>query len=403
MSLKSYKTRTRTFTPGFGLILELSERLPRRYDEKRFGSGDDKGLVLVGQVVAVLGGEGIAGWKQDNKEPLRITIRPEDARKTIFDDLAKTNEESRFLLEGVTGDVSAMEARWVHGAGENRFIEEVEIVGAPHVTFENPVKDGPRSGYLRLNLDGTATTYDERLEDGTWMERVIPYTAVVERLGQALDQDLRFRVSQRVLLPSKAITVDGQEAFEVALAKFRALGMTHCIVRTFATGTTDPQKVDIQLLAWPQDAAPNGTFAGATYEMPELEETKRFAALRDGGEDTVMEVIPGYMLSLVGNPNDKTKSVKHKFVENIVKGHSDKQKSMFASQSYGPGIAIRAVNEKFEMLGLVRIVVRTDGPQYRNIFSIPTINFDAAAFKWVGGDAHIPAESGAEDGGNTND
>jgi hypothetical protein len=397
MGLADFKTRSRKYSPGYGLVLELTDELPRHYDDKTFGAADGKGLSLTGTVVDVFSNEHSTGFVPAIKSKVTVTVRPDDARRTIYDDLSKTTEGHRFLFEGVSGESDALVARWAHGAGGNRLVEYVEIVGVPHVVFENPVKtDGPKSGFLRLNLDGSPTTFDERLPDGTYVEREFDYAEMVSRLEMTLRTNGRFRVGQRALFPSLAVLVDGQEALEAALTKFRGEGMTHCVVRTFVPGTTDARNVDVQLLSWPLDIPANGNHAAKSYEMPVLVETKRFAALRDGTDEAHMEVIPGFVMNLVGNPSDPTKSNKHKFVNDIVKGHSDKQKSLFASQSYGPGISIHAVNESGETLGMTRLAIRVDGPQYRNLLSIPTEYFDASIIKFTS-DAQQPAESGAEE------
>lgn len=375
----NFSTRKAGYAAGIGVMIDLDQELPRKFDATVLGDGDAKGMALTGKVVSVLGAVDAASAPQLGTV-VSIVVRPSDSRKAIFDDLVKTNESRRFLLEGVTGDATALEARWAHGAGGNRHIRALEIAGVPHVTFENPFpKDGPRNGYLRLNLDGSATEFDERLGDGSWTTREIPYDKVVERLKLALEQDKHFRVTQRVLEPSKSIRVNNQDELVSALSRFREKGNTSCVVRTFLPDTTDPNQVDVQILNWPQDIPKSQDQEGKEYEMPVLRETKRFATLRDGAAEAVMEVIPGYEISLVGNPSDASKSVKHKFVQDIVgKGLSNSQKNLYAAQAYGPGISIRAVNENSEILGLTRLISRTEGPQYRGLMTIPSRVFPAA-------------------------
>lgn len=374
-----FKTKSSKFSQGYGILINLDKELPRKFDESTMGSGDDKGFVVTGEIVRVLGSPKVNAMPIAG-EKWSITIRPGDSRKSIFDDMAKTNEGTRFLLEGVTGDVGSMEARWVHGAGDNRDIRELEIVGVPHVTFENPIpEDGPRNGSLRLNLDGSPTTFDVRLSDGTWINRELTFDVVVERLKTALDRGLNFRVSQRVLEPSMSVLVEGQTKLEEMLKEFRGMGATSCVVRTFIPGTTDPNLVDVQVLSWPEDIEANGDRPARTYEMPVLRETKKFVALRDGEAFAQMEIIPGYEIGLVGNPSDHSKSAKHIFVQNIVdKGMSDSKKNLYASQSYGPGFSIQAVNDKGVVLGLTRLATRTEGVQYSGLMQIPTETFPEA-------------------------
>lgn len=368
-----FKTKKRGFSLGFGLVVQLAEELPRKYNEKKMGSPDAKGMPVTGKVIRVLGGLATSTLPAVG-DTVNVLIRPDDNRKVIFDDMEKTREPSRFLLERVTGDLDALEAGWVHGAGDNRCIEALEIVGAPGITFDNPYTDDPKT--LRLHLDGSATTFSTRAGDGTWVDREMPYEEVAKRLKVSVDENRYFKVSQRVLSPSYSRQVASQAELEAVLTEFRQDGQTSCIVRTFVPGTTDPGKVDVQLMDWPEDFEGDGTSPAKTFDMPVLKETKRYAALRDGDEVAIMEVIPGYMLSLVGNQSDTTKSAKHNFVADVVgKGHSDAQKGMYSAQLYGPGFSIRARNEEGTVLGLTRLCSRTEGPQYRNIATIPTPAF----------------------------
>ena len=230
---------------------------------------------------------------------------------------------------------------------------------------------------LHLHLDGSPTSYDVRETDGAFSKRELPFDEVTKRLGQAVDAGRKFKVSQRVLMPSAAALVANQHDLEHALTTFRASGYTSCVVRTFIPDTTDASQIDVQLLNWPADIPSDDNFAGATYAMPALAETPRFVALRDGEELAHMEVIPGYVLALVGNP-DVTKSTKHRFVQEVVKGLSDARKSFYATQNYGPGIAVCTVAEDGLVPGMARIALRTEGVQYRNLSTIPTPNFPKA-------------------------
>lgn len=374
-----FKTKKSMFTPGFGMVIELDKELPRKFDEKAMGGDSEKGFVVTGKIVSVLGAlQDTAAPKAG--EAVSVVIRPGDSRKAIFDDLAKTNEGTHFLLEGVTGDVDSLSARWAHGAGSNRDIRALEIVGRPQVSFENTVPDdGPKNGSLRLNLDGSPTVFDVRLGEGDWVSHELPFDVVVDRLKTVLDRGLNFRVSQRVLVPSKAVPVAGQDELEKVLSGFRKMGYTSCVARTFIPGTTDPTQVDVQVLSWPENIEGSGEKPPKVYDMPVLRDTWKFAALRDGASVAQMEVIPGYEVSLVGNPSDSSKSAKHKFVQDIVgKGLSDGQQKLYASQSYGPGISIRAVNDDGVILGLTRLATRTEGAQFRSLMQIPTQAFPDA-------------------------
>ncbi len=372
----SFQTAKR-YSAGIGLVIDLSTELPRKYDESIFGDGAAKGLTLAGQIVEVLGAHGVENAPVAGSA-VSVVVRPGDVRKVIFEDLEKTNEGFRFLLEGVSITAKGLEARWVHGAGANRQVEALQIVGAPHLSFENPIKnDGPRNGWLSLQLDGSPTVFDVRGNDGVYTSHELAFDEVVDRLKTALDRDMKFRVMQRVLLPAHSVLVAGQDALETALTKFRVAGYTACIVRSFVPGTTDARQVDVQLMSWPTDVPPDGTYAGATYEMPVLQETKRFVALRDGEDDVRMEVIPGYMLNLLGN-KDPEKSTKHRFARGVVKGLSNSQMSMYGAQGYGPAISLCAVSEDGNVTGLTRLAIRTEGPQYPNLASVPTPHFKEA-------------------------
>lgn len=373
-----FKTKSSRFVVGFGLVINLNEDLPRKYDEGRMGAADSKGYVMVGHVVSVFGALDPAAAPVVGSD-VSVTVRPGDGRKEIFDDLEKTKEGACFFLEGVTGDVDALCARWVHGAGSNRDIRALEIVGAPHVSFENPIPaDGPSSGYLRVNLDGSPTVFSERRLDGVWGTREFSFEEVVSRLGVALEKNLKFSVRQRVLAPSAALRVHNQGELEEVLTAFREEGFTGSVVRSFVPGVLDSDHVDVQALLWPQDIPGKGGAADRTYEMPVLQDTPRFVALRDGEADAHMEVIPGYVMDLIGNSNDIEKSTKHKFVGTIVKGLSNGQKALYAGQQYGPGIAISSINGDGDVTGLLRLATRTEGAQYRSLVTIPTPNFQDA-------------------------
>ena len=382
----SFATRKK-YAMGHGLVVTLAKDLPRVYDENLLGDANAPGYVVKGTVSAVLGALDIVASPKVG-EQIEVLIRPTDKRQKIFDDLFKTNERQRFLLEGVVPGEKSLEARWAHGAGKNREVTALEIVGVPHITFENPEKDGPE--YLRVNLDGSPTTFDERIEN-EWVKREMSFDTVMGRLKVAFDKGLKFRVWQRVLTPSRSTSVFGQDELEAMLATFRDEGNTSCMVRTFVPATNDPRQVDVQLLSWPEDIAADGDNGGRSYDMPMLRETKRFAALRDGETVAEMEIIPGYELVLVGNPGDSTKSAKHLFVENILKnGLSDSQKNLYKTQTYGPGISVRAKNEDGTVLGQIKPACRTEGTQYRNLASIPSPNFkeaDKIDFKTASNDA----------------
>lgn len=374
-----FKTKKSKYSAGYGVVLDLDKELPRKYDEKTMGGDGAKGFVMTGKVVNVLGAA-VTGTAPSIGEKVSIRVRPGDSSSDIYKDVAQTKEGTRFFLEGVTGDAGAMEARWVHGAGGNRDVRALEIAGVAHVSFDNPEpKDGPRNGMLRLNLDGSPTVFDVRVSEGEWVKREFSFDVVVSRLKTALDRELNFRVSQRVLVPSKAVPVAGQQELEEVLAGFRKSGYTSCVVRTFVPGTADPMQVDAQVLSWPADIEANGDQPAKVFDIPALRETWKYAELRDGAAIAQTEVIPGYEVSLVGNPGDTNKSAKHKFVHDIVdKGISDGMKNLYGSQSYGPGISIRAVNDDGVILGLTRLVTRTAGPQFRSLMQIPTQAFPDA-------------------------
>lgn len=375
---QGFRTESRRYDAGYGVVIDLVDRLPRKYEAAVFGDPNDNGLVLHGVVVSVHGptvDDALAAVGSS----VDVLLRPGDNRKVIFDDLEKTREDVRFLLEGVSQGVGSLEARWAHGAGVNRCVEAVEYVGAPHLAFENPVpSDGPKNGWLHLNLDGSDTEFDVRGIDGSYTEHALAFSDVVERLKVALEKNLKFRVSQRVLKPSLALLVDDQTALEQALEVFRNNGYTACVVRSYVPGDMDEKKVDVQFLSWPQDVPANAQYEAKTYPVPMLQETPRFVALRDGEAAAVMEVIPGYISSLVGN-RDVEKSTKHKFASNIVRlGLSDGQKKMYGAQGYGPGMLLLAVQENGDVTGLTRLAIRTQGPQFRRVINIPSRNFPDA-------------------------
>lgn len=387
-----FRTASKRYLAGFGLIISLDVELPRRYDEAVLGAASEKGLTLVGSVVEVLGARGVENAPVAGSR-VSVLVRPGDARRVVFDDLEKTNEAFCFLLEGVSISAKGdLEARWVHGAGDNRRVETLELVGAPHLSFENPVRDdGPRNGWLSLNLDGSPTSFDVRGADGFYAKHELDFVDVIGRLKTVLDKDMKFRVTQRVLLPADSILVADQAALEEALTTFRGVGYTACVVRSFVPDTVSAQEVDVQLMSWPVDVPADAGYSGKRYEMPVLQETKRFVALRDGDADARMELIPGYMLNLLGN-SDREKSTKHKFARNVVKGLSDGQKAMYGAQGYGPGISLCALASDGNVSGLTRLAVRTDGPQYPNLMSIPTPHFlEADKVKYFGKSAEPEA------------
>ena len=375
-----FKTESRRFkfVVGYGVVIELEKGLLRKYDEKVYGGADEPGFLMTGPVLKLLGANLTGDAQPALGDVVTVLLRATDTRKAIFDDLEKTREDSRFLLEGVSMVGDRLEARWAHGAGENRSIQELEIVSSPHVAFENPVpEDGLRNGWLSLNLDGSPTMFDVLERGGGYVKRELAFDAVVTRLEMAMEKGLKFRVSQRVLVPSLARGVHDQAELESVLTQFRADGMTACVVRSFVPGTTDPAKVDVQLMSWPEDVPASANASATVYKMPVLQDTKRFVALRDGEEEASMEVIPGYVLNLLGN-KDIEKSTKHKFVRQIIRGLSNGQKNMYGTQNYGPGFAICAVSDDGLISGLTRLAIRTDGVQFITIGTIPTVNFPAA-------------------------
>jgi hypothetical protein len=375
-SSSQFKTRSAKFNAGFGLVIDIQDDLAKM----RASLAPDSGLLglpVAGKVVAVLG---TAPFSERLAEHQLVTVllRPGDRRDVILGDIERINESSRFLFEGVSHTGAVWEARWIHGAGENRVVEELEIVGPAHVSFENPDPlDGPKSGYLRLNLDGTPTIFNERRSDGVYVTRQFSFDEIIDRFTRCLARKLKFRIGQRVLVPSAAALVQDQAQLEEVLAAFRAANFTSCVVRSFVPGSVEPSHVDVQVLSWPADVPAGPDFDGITYEMPALEETRRFVELRDGDLNAEMEVIPGYMLNLIGN-KDETKSTRHKFARDIVRGITDKQKTRYGLQAYGPGISISAVIDSGEVGGLTRLALRTDGPQYRNLVTIPSPHFAEA-------------------------
>lgn len=374
------------FVAGFGVVLQLTKPIPRRYDDTVFGPPNENGLLLTGTVVKT---HGAAPSDKSLPAPgsvIDIVLRPSDSRRSIFDDLEKTRSESDFFFEGVTFAGNSFEARWAHGAGQNRAIQSLEIVGPPNITFENPIpEDGEHNGWLSLNLDGSPTTFDV-FETGKYVKHNLPFNEVVDRLKIVLEKGLKFRISQRVIVPSRACLVKNQDELESALTRFRAEGLTGCFVRSFVPGTTDPEKVDTQLMGWPLDVPASAGSRGNVYKMPVLFETKRFMALANGDDDACMEVIPGYYLALIGN-KDSEKSTKHNFIRRIIAGMSADEKNMYGSQNYGPGIAICAVNDDGLITGLTRLALRTDGNQFISVASIPTLNFPNANSMTIKSDA----------------
>lgn len=384
-SNSDFRTVGRRYVAGFGLLVKLNVELPRRFDESVLGEASEAGLRLDGRVLEVMGASGVVNAPVAGSR-VSVLVRRGDSRRAVYEDLEKTNEGFRFLLEGVTISANGeLEARWAHGAGSNRRVEALELVGVPHLSFENPVPgDGPRNGWLSLNLDGSATSFDVRGADGVYVSHKLDFVDVVGRLKTALEKDLKFRVSQRVLLPSHSILVSNQAALEEALETFRGVGYTACVVRSFVVDTVHAHEVDVQLMSWPQDVPAVNGFSGLRYELPVLSETKRFVALRDGAAEAQMELIPGYMVNLLGN-SDTEKSTKHKFARNVVLGLSDGQKAMYGAQGYGPGISLCALAADGNVSGLTRLAVRTDGPQYPNLMSIPTPHFlEADKVKFFG-------------------
>lgn len=218
------------------------------------------------------------------------------------------------------------------------------------------------------------------LKDCTAMDTGAPLTlddsGAVVTLQQIEEKPLARTLLSRALVLYRMPddTVADQAALEEALTTFRGVGYTACVVRSFVPDTVYAHEVDVQLMAWPLDVPAGNGFEGIRYDMPVLHETKRFVALRDGEAEARMELIPGYMLALLGN-SDTEKSTKHKFARGVVKGLSDGQKAMYGAQGYGPGISLCALASDGNVSGLTRLAVRTDGPQYPNLMSIPTPHF----------------------------
>ena len=106
-----FKTKSTRFVVGFGLVIDLAKDLPREFDESMMGPAGGKGYRIEGQVVSVLGALDAAAAPAVG-EKVRVVVRPGDTCKAIFDDLEKTKEGVRFLLEGVTGNADALVARW---------------------------------------------------------------------------------------------------------------------------------------------------------------------------------------------------------------------------------------------------------------------------------------------------
>lgn len=370
-----FRTESRQYDSGYGLVLELENRLPRNYDTKLFGDPNGKGFLMRGIVADVLGAANGVGVPAVG-DCVNVLLRKNDTRKAIFDDLEKSREDAWFLLEGVTGNAESLEARWSHGAGSNRRVQALEVVGPPRMSFQNPLPDdGPKSGWLTLNLDGSDTEFDVRESDGSFTRHVLGFKGVAARLKTALHQNLKFRISQRVLMPSMARLVDDQESLEKALLDFRQQGYTACVVRSFVGGAVNAGEVDVQLMPWPQDMPAVAQFPAKTYPTPVLQETTKFVALRDGDAEALMEVIPGYVTNLVGN-KDVEKSTKHKFAYSIAHaGLTDSQKNMYGMQGYGPGITINAVLENGDVTGITRLAIRTQGRQYKSLLNIPTPHF----------------------------
>lgn len=371
----SINTRPR-FEQGVAVVMRLTKPMPEKYDSKRFGSPDDKGLILKGNVVEVIGNPSAESFPQKKGDLIDILLRPDDSRQKIFDDIVLTQEATRFVIDGVTMPGDTILGRWISGAGQNREITALEIVGPPSIQFENPTDSGP--GWMRINMDGTSSKADT-LIDGHFVERKLSFDEGVALLDAAYKKKLRFRVCQQVFEPSAACSVIGQDELETMMSNLRDAGYTNNIVRTFIRGTTDSSKVDLQYLGWPQDIPASDKSAGKTYDMPMLRDTPRFAALRDGEEAAEMELIPGYEMELIGNADDPSKSQRDKFVQDIIKyGLTQKQKNMYASQAYGPGMSIRAKNEQGDVLGLIKLAIRVNGPQYSTPVQIPTEQFPDA-------------------------
>jgi hypothetical protein len=330
---------------------------------------------MTGTVTQNLGGD--EGTPQVGAH-ITINVRSDDERKKIFDDLEKTRAANTFMVEGVEALADGtLKARWVSGAEENRHIEHYGIVGRGSVSFDNPKDDGPKT--LRIDMGGADFTYNKRNEDGTYTNGiVIPYAELIARLKATVEAGGKFRVTQRVAQPALAVVVADQEALDTALYNFRNQGFSGCIARTFVKGTTNPDEIDVQSLYFPNDIPAKDGKPAVEHDIPQLEETKKFAALMER-DDVITEIIPGNTMNIVKNPEDVTKSAAHKIVEGLIKGQSDGQKSLHAAQNYGPGIVIRAKKEDGTKLGALRFASRTDGPQVKGLMNIATAAFPNAA------------------------
>lgn len=381
-------TSRRQFLVGSGLVIDLQFDLPRKYDENLLGPMDEKGFLIKGYVVDVLGWPNTTPAPQ-NGSVVDVLLRPFDLRIAIFEDIEKIREERRFLLEGVTtSSANTLEARWIHGAGSNRNVDFAEIVSPPNVSFDSPMANVGSNGRLNLHLDGSPTFYDVRVADGSYSPHELPFPAVVGHLKTALDNNARFSIWQRVLIPSRSVLVDNLDALNAALTAFRAEGLTGCLVRSFVAGTSDLMEVDVQVMSWYPDTPAVGNTPAKQYDVPVLRESPRFVALRDGAKEALMEVIPGRVLNLIGN-QDVDRSTKHKFAREIVRGLSDRQMNMYGALGYGPGVCICAVAEDGSVSGMTRLAVRTEGVQYRDLHFIPSPHLPHADKLVAGGVVRI--------------
>lgn len=371
-----FKTRP-AYSKGVGIVIRLLQRFPSDYDEKMaFNNG--KGLKLDANVVEVLG-EPVGLEKPPKKGDLiNIILREGDDATKIHADIVLTKEPLRFLIEGVTWDEHGVaRGRWLRGAGANREISQLEIVGPPSIRFENPVSKFPK--WLRLNLDGSPTSFDE-IVDGAYVHHPLPFDEGLKLLKQAMSAKKNFRICQRVIEPSASVLVSNQQEFEQIMSSLRQSNYTSNVVRTFVPHTQDPNKVDIQYLSWPKDIPANQDHEAKVFDMPLLRDTTRFTYLSENEPDAVMEILPGYELEMIGNSDDHSKSTKHKFIQDILdSGLSATKMNLYATQAYGPGISVRAKNDTGEVLGLLQLVTRIEGEQYPTILNIPSPNFPEAA------------------------
>lgn len=371
----------KSMSNGFGLIMELDGDLPRKYDAKTMGAATEKGYVLTGSVLQNLGG---GENSPQVGAHVSVTVRADNERKVIFDDLAKTLAANTFMLEGVEAAADgSLKARWANGAEDNREIMHYEIVGRPTISFDNPKDDGIKGKPLNMDLAGGDYTYNQRNADNTYTNGVvIPNAELTARLKATVESGGKFNIYQRAFAPSKAVVVDSQEELDATLEKFREEGYTSCFARTFVEGTTNPEEIDIQMLFYPNDIPAKDGKPAKVYDKPQLEGNKKFEHLQelaDAGKVVKTEIVPGLTAYIVGNKDDHTKSAKHKLAASVVAGFSDSQKGFYGSQHYGPGIITFAKSEDGVRLGALKPAARTEGKSFKGLMNLNTTAFPNAS------------------------